>query len=168
MARSQSTDMYHAMKYHMKVVSTGVDGGQKVGAQGGFNTLTLPEATVEVVEYKEGIYLYKRKFPGDVTFSDITATNGVIKGNTDTYKWLRAAYLGKEYRCDLQIKHFHREESGEGTNYLDVQPKRVINVFEAFASRVKPGSDFDGMSQEISVASLDIEIEEFTELSLGV
>lgn len=161
MARGLATDFYHAQKYHMRVVSSGVAGGSNVGLQGGFTTVVMPEATVEVVEYKEGIYLYRRKYPGDVTFSDITATRGVAKKNTDLYRWIRAAYLGQEYRVDLQIRHFHRAEAGSANDYTNIAPKRVINVFEALPTRVKPGSDFDAQSSEVSLEEVDIAFEYF-------
>lgn len=161
MARAQTTDFYHAMKYHARVVSTGVTGAANLGNQGGFNTMTMPEATVESVEYKEGIYLYRRKFPGDVTFSDITFTRGVAKKNTDLYTWVRNGYLGKEYRVDLQIRHFHREETADLNDYTNIQPKRVINIFDAFAIRVKPGSDFDAQSSDVSIEEVDVVLERF-------
>jgi hypothetical protein len=32
----------------------------------------------------------------------------------------------------------------------------------------KPGSDLDGLSSEVSIATLELEMEEFTEYNLGV
>lgn len=161
MARAQSTDFYHAMKFHMKVMTAGVNGASNIGVQGGFTNLTMPEVTTEVVEYKEGVYLYRRKFPGDATFSDVSASRGVTKKNTDFYKWIRAGYLGQEYRADIQIRQFHREEVTNLNDYTGIQPKRVINIFEAMASRVKPGSDFDSQASDVSIEEIDIAYEYF-------
>jgi len=161
MARSQETDKFHACKFHMKVVTSGVAGASNIGNQGGFTTLSLPEVTVEETEYKEGIYLYKRKYPGNPSFANISCADGVAKGNTDFYKWIRTCYLGAEYRVDLQIRHFHRTEAGAANNYIGIQPKRVINVFEAFASRVKPGADFDSNGTDISLEEMDITYEHY-------
>lgn len=161
MARSQNTDHYHAMKFHCKVVTAGISGASDMTVQAGFNTMTMPEATLENVEYKEGTYLYRRKYPGDVTFSDITLTRGTAKKDTAFYEWLRAAYLGEEYRVDMSINHFHRSDVGAEESYLTTQPKRVIKCFEAFPIRVKPGSDFDSLSSDISIQEVDIAIERF-------
>lgn len=161
MARASSTDFYHGFKYHAKVVSAGVDGGSSIGAEGGFTTVTMPEITVEQVDYKEGVYLYRRKYPGDVTFSDITLTKGVAKKDTNFYKWVRAAFLGKEYRVDLQLKHFHRDDVKDLNNFVNATPKRTIDVYQAFPTRVKPGSDFDAQASDVSLEEVDIALEYF-------
>lgn len=149
------------MKYHVKVVSPGIEGGSLVGAESGFTTATMPEITVEQVEYKEGVYLYRRKYPGDVTFSDITLTKGVAKKDTNFYKWVRAAFLGKEYRVDLSIKHFHRDDVKDLNSFVNATPKRTINAYQAFPTRVKPGSDFDAQASDVSLEEVDIALEYF-------
>lgn len=159
MARSQSTDFLHNLKFHMKVVTTGVAGASNLGSQGGFNACTMPEISQEVVEYKEGRMLYKRKQAGEVTFNDITASHGVARGNTDFYDWIQAGVTGSPYKVDLQIRHFHRDEVTGLNDFTGVQPKRVINIFEAQASRVKLGGDLDATSSDISIAECDIAYE---------
>lgn len=161
MARAQGTDFYHNMKFHAKVVSTGVDGAADIGAAAGFTTVTIPEMTTESVEYKEGVYLYRRKFPGDVAFSDMTLTRGVAKGSTQFYRWIRSCFLGKEYRADLEIRQFHRDETTDATDYTAVAPARTFKVYEAFAIRVKPTSDFDGQSSDVALEEIDIALEYF-------
>jgi len=160
MARSQATDFYHSMKFHLKVVTPGVTGGSEI--QGGFNTVTLPEKTIEAVEYKEGIYLYRRKYPGDVTYSDITLTHGVAKAGTAFFDWINAVLLGQQYRVDLQILHFHRDEVTGLTDYTAASAKRVVEAFDVFPIRVKVGSDFDSLSSEVSIEEMDLAIERFT------
>ena len=161
MARSQATDFYHAMKFHVKVVTGGVTGASNIGTQGGFTNAVMPEKTIEAVEYKEGIYLYRRKYPGDVTYSDITLTKGVAKAGTDFFDWINAVLRGQAYRVDLQILHFHRDEVSDLDNFTSATAKRVINCYECFPIRVKPGADFDGQSSEISLEEMDIAIERF-------
>lgn len=161
MSRAQSTDFYHAFKYQAKVMTSGVEGAATVGTQGGFTSVVMPEATIEQVEYKEGSWLYRRKYPGDVTFSDLTLSRGVAKKNTDFYKWVRAGYLGKEYRVDLDIRHYHRSDVTNVTDFANQAAKRVIHCYEAWASRVKPGSDFDSMSSDISLEEIDVTLEYF-------
>lgn len=159
MARSQSTDYLHNLKFHFKAVSSGINGASNLGAQAGFSALTMPEISQEVAEYKEGRMLYKRKQAGEVTFSDITASQGVAKGNTDFYDWIQAGYLGSPYKCDFQIRHFHRDEVTGLNDFTGVNPKRVINIFEAQAIRVKLGGDMDATSSDISIAECDIAYE---------
>lgn len=165
MARSVATDFYHAFKYHMKVTTGSITGASSI--QGGFATAVMPEKTMEAVEYKEGIYLYRRKQPGDVTYSDLTFTKGVAKGGTSFYDWINAQLKGEAYRVDLQIMHFHRDELTNATDFSTVQPKRVLNCFECFPIRVKPGSDFDAQSSEISLEEVDIAIERFELVDTG-
>lgn len=161
MARAVSTDFYHSFKYQVQVVTSGIEGASNVGQQGGFTSVTMPEATVESVEYKEGTYLYRRKYPGDVTFSDITLNKGVVKKDLAFYNWLRACYLGQEYRVDLVIHHFHRSDVTNLTDFSKAQAKRKIKCFECFGMRTKPGADFDAQTSDISLEEIDISLEYF-------
>ena len=159
MARAQSTDFYHGFKFHLKIVTGGITGGSAI--QGGFVTVTMPEQTLESVEYKEGIYLYKRKFPGDVSYSDLTLTRGVAKKGTAFWDWINATTHGEEYRVDLQILHFHRDDVVGLADFTQATPKRVINCFECLPIRVKPGADFDANASDVSIEEIDIAIERF-------
>jgi phage tail-like protein len=161
MARSQSTDFYHGFKYQVNVVTAGIEGASDIGSDGGFATAVMPEQTLEAVEYKEGIYLYRRKFPGDVTFSDITLTRGVAKARTAFWDWINACTTGNEYRVDLEIKHFHRDDVVGLADFTQATPKRVINCFECLPIRVKPGADFDAQASEVSLEEIDIALERF-------
>lgn len=156
MARAIKTDFFHTFKFHLKVVSATTEGGKTVGTQGGFTSVTMPEITVETAEYQEGTMLYKRKFPGQVSFSDVSCNRGVVRGNTELYEWVRAAYLGKEYRADVQISHMHRDEVTDLADFTAVDAKRNVKLFEGMASRVKLGSDFDAQSSDVSVEEFDI------------
>lgn len=161
MARAQATDFFHNFKFHCKITTKGVAGAEKIGASGGFMSVVMPEVNVEQVEYKEGTMLYRRKFPGDVTFSDITLTRGVAKADTNFYDWIRSAYLGLSYRVDLVILHFHRDELSSVEDYSSATAKRQIQIFEAIPTRVKLGSDLDSMASDISVQEIDIAYESF-------
>ena len=165
MARSVASDFYHVFKYHVIINTAGITGASTI--QGGFATAVIPEKTMEAVEYKEGIYLYRRKFPGDVTYSDLTLTRGVAKGGTNFYAWIDAQLKGNAYRVDLELRHFHRDEVIDATNFATTAPKRVIKCFDCFPIRVKPGSDFDAQSSEISLEEIDIAIERFELVDTG-
>lgn len=159
MARSQATDFYQAMKFHVKIGTDGITGASEI--QSGFSAVTMPEQTLEAVEYKEGVYLYRRKFPGDVTFSDLTLSRGVAKQGSSFWDWIQATTEGEEYRVDLQILHFHRDDVTGLADFTQATPKRVINCFECLPIRVKPGADFDGQTSDTSIEEIDIAIERF-------
>ena len=157
MARAKSTDYFHVNKFQMKVVTSGVEGASLI--QGGFANITIPEISLENVEYKEGIWTFKRKYIGDVTFSDITASKGVVKGGSAFADWITAAYYGKSYRVDLQILQYHRDDVEGLADYTNAPASRIYNCFECIPLRVKPSSDLDAQSSEIAIAELDIQIE---------
>jgi phage tail-like protein len=164
-ARSQSTDPFSMHRFHV----TDTEGFLNLATPAaGFNTLVAPEMTVGTVEYQEGTQLYRRKFPGEVTFAPITLTKGVVKNDTSFYKWVRASAENKSYRTNLIIKHFHRDDVTGMVEYRTATPYREYRLFNAFSNRVKMASDFDSMSAEISIEDLDIEYEYFRLFVNGV
>lgn len=159
MARAQATDFYHAFKFHVVIGTPGITGASDILS--GFTAVTMPEQTLENVEYKEGVFLYRRKFPGDVTFSDITLSRGVAKKGTAFWDWINAVTLGEQYRVDLNILHFHRDDIQGLTDFTKATPKRIIRCFDCFPIRVKPGADFDAQASDISIEEMDLAIERF-------
>lgn len=127
----------------------------------GFNTLVNPEMTIGSVEYQEGIWTYRRKFPGEATFTPLTLTKGVVKNDTSFFQWVRACAENKAYRTNLIVKHYHRDDVSGLIDYRNSTPYREIHCFNAFPTRVKMGSDFDSMAGDVSIEDLDVEIEYF-------
>jgi phage tail-like protein len=164
-ARSQSTDPFSSQRFHV-VDSSGFLNLSTPAA--GFNTCTSPEMTVGSVEYQEGIYVYRRKYPGETTFSPLTLTKGIVKNDTSFFAWVRAAAENQKYRTNLVVKHYHRDDVSGLVDYLNVNPYREIHCFNAFCTRVKTSSDFDSLSAEISIEDLDIEMEYFRLFINGV
>ena len=161
MARAVLTDPYHNFRYHVKATKAGaIDPLGPVSA--GFTAVTMPEQTVEVAEYKEGTMVYRRKFPGDVTFAPITLSRGVVGNTSEFWTWLNQTAQGGEYRIDLEIHQFHRTDVPGEANYANLTAKRIIRCFECVPTRVKPGSDMESTSSDISIQELDIEVESFT------
>lgn len=159
-ARSQSTDFLSSHRFHVTD-----DGGVLTLAtpSAGFSNIVAPEMNIGVVEYQEGIELYRRKYPGEVTFSTLTLSKGVTKNDSSFFKWVRAAAENKGYRTTLTIKQFHRDDVSGKINYsgTDVTPIRTFVCYNCFATRVKVASDFDAMSAEVSIEEVDIEMEYF-------
>lgn len=167
MARAQSADYFHNFKFHVSAESNALG----LVTEGGFSTCSLPEVTLDVIEYKEGIHVYKRKFPGNPTVSDVSLGRGVAKTRTAFMRWILACIEGREYRADVTIWHFHRDDI---TLYgLDADPNtipganagRIIKLKNAFGIRHKPGSDFDSQGTEVSIEELDISCESFEVVS---
>jgi phage tail-like protein len=172
-ARSVALDFLHNMRFHVSTdAPTGDAGDISTGGQGspeaGFTACTVPEATVESVEYKEGQYLYTRKYPGHVTYADVTLSRGVARTESGFWRWIRTVIEGTgEYRRTVMIKHYHREDVLPGAtlnpqeNLLipTAQPARVYSLFEAYPARHKFSSDLDGTDSAVSIMELDIAYE---------
>ena len=161
MSRSHITDPFQTFRFHVKATKAGsLEPLGPVAA--GFNSVTLPTQTIESAEYKEGIMVYRRKFPGDTTFDDITLTRGVTVVNSEFWNWVNATSSGREYRVDLQILHFHRDNITDQSDFSTLTPSRIIDCYECFPLSVKSGSDMDSMTSEISIQELTISIERFS------
>ena len=157
-ARSQSTDPFSQHRFH--VIDS--EGFLNLGTPAaGFNSLVAPEMNVGSVEYQEGIMNYRRKYAGEVTFTPLTLSKGVVKNDSSFYKWMRSCAENKPYRTNLIIKHFHRDDVNGLVDFTTATATREIQVFNCFATRVKMGGDFDSLAAEISIEEIDIEVEYF-------
>lgn len=170
MARASKTDFLQNFRFHV-VVAGGVEGladtvnsTHVVGA--GFQSVTLPELTVEGTEYREGTYKYAKKFPGVPTVSDVTLIRGVTAQHTLFFRWAMAAVSGAEYRADIAISQYHRHNvtgntgAGEAST-LPTAAARTYTCHECTPIRVKPGADLDATSGEVAMQELDFSLEWF-------
>jgi len=168
MARPVSEDFLHSMRFHVEVVSGEVAAEERLGPpQAGFSMCSVPEATIEAVEYKEGTYIYTRKQPGNTTFAPISLSRGVAITDQAFWKWTKTVMEGAgNYREDVRIKHYHREEALTGSTEgnltaipTEVDAQRTYLVHEAFPARYKVAGDLDATASEISIMELDLELE---------
>lgn len=175
MARALNTDFLHSMRFHILVTKT--DGSALLKPSGrpdaGFSNVTTPEANVEPVEYKEGQWIYTRKYPGNPSVSDISMSRGVTRGDSTFWDWMRVVMEGSgEYRADLDIQHYHREQAltrptpangteANLTTFTSGTPTRTYHVREAFPTRHKVAADMDATASEISIMELDCAYETF-------
>lgn len=172
MARPTTADYFQNNRFQLAIVDG--SGFEAFTTEAGFSACTLPEATVEQVEYREGNYLYSRKQPGNVSMNDLTLSRGVVLTETNFFTWMMQVVegaVGTHYRADLAIKHYHRDAL-PGTNApaagnqtvvaLDqASTFRTYTCYEAFPIRHKVASDLDATSSDISVAELDVGFEYF-------
>jgi phage tail-like protein len=176
MARSVKSDPYHSMRFI--VVAQTADGTDPLvptgNPQAGFTQVSTPDVTTESVEYKEGHWLYKRKYPGTPEAGDVSLTRGVMRKDTTFWDWARAAAEGSasgysEYRADLLIYVFHRQptlttqpKQQENLTMLDItNPGIVLHCDECFATTCKPMSDLDSNSSDIAVSEITAACEHF-------
>lgn len=155
MPRSIQADPYQANRFHV------IDSEGKLNSIGSFFTCSLPEITTNVVEYKGGTSRKKKKMLGDPEYSDVDLTKGVFKKDTALYKWMMDGIKGREYRTDVEILEFHQSDVENLDNFANAQPTRKIKLLNAMATRMKPGSDKDAQSDEVSIEEVTISIEDF-------
>lgn len=142
----------HDFRFHL------VDpAGGNLDAVAGFQSVTVPEITLEVPTYREGTMAWTQKYPGIQTVGQVQCTKGVFKRDSDFLKWLfKCIEGGKEYRSDIIIQEFHiTDEFG-----INGTPSRVIRLREVFPSAHKPSSDKSGESSAVSMQSLTLEAEQ--------
>lgn len=158
-ARSQSGDLFLTNRFAL-VIDSGPFAGTKVA---GFQSISMPEHTIESIEYSEGIFNYSRFYPGRSSFSSITCTRGVVKDNNDLGRWIRRAAEGWNYRGDLSIYHFHRSDVEGRASYssTSIKPYRRIKLYNCMPIRFKAGSDFDAMAADISIQEIEFQMERF-------
>lgn len=177
MARQVFEDFLHSMRFH--VVAEQIGSFTPLQVEGfpdaGFSAVSTPELTVEAVEYKEGTMIYTQKYPGNPTVSDCTLSRGVARRDSSFWSWIRVVAEGTgNYRADLRILHFHRQESLQrGAPGAPAQPEVNLTAFdpaipareylcrECFPIRHKVAADLDATSSEISIMELDIAMEHF-------
>lgn len=161
MARPASSDPFHNHRFLVE------DSGNTnlIDARlGGFTTVTTPNVSVNAVEYREGTYIWTRKYPGIPTVGDLVMSRGIFKRSSGFFPWILRCIEGavddnnRPYRSEIQIKQFHiTDEFGvEGT------PTRVTTCAEVFLMDVKPTGDFDANDDSIQITEATFAVEEIS------
>lgn len=176
MTRASSQDFLHSMRFHVTALGNNAYDPFRNYPQGGFNTCSTPEITVEPVEYKEGHMIYPQKYPGSPSMADVTLGRGVALSDTTFYEWaLRVAEGSGDYRVDLTILHYHRDamQGQHGNGLVPVKnvsqvadpasatPVRKYILKEAFVTRCKVAADLDATASDVSIAEMDVGYEFF-------
>jgi phage tail-like protein len=118
-----------------------------------FASISTPEITTDIVEYRDGMSVLTKKQPTWPTFAPITFIRGVVRGDSEFFNWMDAAVGGVPYRADIEIQHFHR------VGWFINQPARRYKLLETMPERVKVSTDLDALSGDISLAELDVSFE---------
>lgn len=175
MTRPMSSDYMQGFRYH--VVAHPVSGsddplqpriggnvgqhGAGAGVQAGFQSVTIPEISVEASEYREGIFKWTEKYPGVPTVSDISLIRGIVKEDTSFYRMVMNSIEGIEYRCEVQIYQYHRSEMTDKLGSVGAAGSRMIVCHNCFATRAKPNGDLDSTAGDVSLSEIDLCMESF-------
>lgn len=175
MARAASTDFLQNFRFHV-TVSGGATAfnpinfsrnGIGIGGEAGFQSVSIPDISIEATEYREGTYKYTRKFPGPPTIADITLIRGVVVQDTKFYDWAINTLSGGPYRVDLNILQYTRGDLANPVNPAEnsAVPQtaaRTYKCYECLPTQVKPAGDLDATSGEVAMAELTVAMEYFT------
>lgn len=175
MARAKSQDFLHNFRFHVVVNALGGQTLQTAPTNGqitaGFNACSAPSASQEAVEYREGHYIYTKKYSGLPTVTDVTLSRGVALTDGTMWLWLKDVIEGNnEYRADVLIYHFHRDAKQQTTSG-STNENMVVNLNNggfikyscgnAFPTEHKVSGDFDATSSEVSIQELTLAMEHF-------
>jgi phage tail-like protein len=152
MARAASTDFYLNFKFHV------VDpAGGNLDPVAGFTTVSTPDITVDVADYREGTYRWTRKFPGVQTVGEIQLQKGTARRESDFFAWILRTINGAEdYRTDLMVQEFHITDDFA----INGSPSRILRCREVFPSMTKPMADKDATGSEVALQELTLACEE--------
>jgi len=172
MVRAASSDFLQGFRYHvvandgtrdpLEYAMMGDDNkARPTGAVAGFQSVTIPELSVEASEYREGTFEWTQKYPGVPTISDITLIRGITKYDTAFYNMVLASIRGQQYRADVTIYHYQRAEMSQALSGTADQDVRKISCGECFATRAKADGDLEAMTGDISLGEVDLAVEHF-------
>jgi phage tail-like protein len=185
MARAQATDFLQNFRFHVETIATAGTGWNPINydrtgenntgvdSKAGFQSCSLPDVSMDAVEYREGTYKYTKKFAGVPTVSDVSLMRGVVVKDTVFYDWIIRAVSGAEYRADIQIQQFTRNNmvlpegapdpqfsAGENSK-IPARCARTYKCYECLPTRAKPGGDLDATSSEVAMGECDFALEWF-------
>ena len=154
MTRAAQDDFLQSFRFH-------VIENNFMNTVAGFNSVTLPELSVDPVEFREGNRIYTVKQPGVPTVSDLSLTAGVVRTGTEIWDMIQAYLRGEEYRTQLVVKIYHHIDVNGQEFTFDGDSSKVLICNEAFVTRAKPLGDLDATSSEIMMREVDFALEYF-------
>jgi phage tail-like protein len=195
MARAQLTDPLLTNAFH--VVDVSLTFPPVLLPIFGFSRVTLPTLNLEQMEITEGNYEFPTKVIKKASVTNVTLEQGVQLVNSDFYDWIKKAVTGQARPRNLLIIQFHRANpkalvggfvgqalafaSTGGLNQLnrlsssrfpfeiaEKIPGRAWILNDCKPASYRPGSDLDAMGSEVSIASLELSMREFEEISFGI
>jgi phage tail-like protein len=139
--------VYPHTRFRYKVEIDGIDAG-------GFSEATGFDASIDVVEYREGdMETTPSKIPGIKRYSNITLRQGLVD-STAIYDWMMTGVNGAVDRKTITITLLDEEEA----------PAASWQVINAWPMRYN-APDFNAMASEIAIESIEIAHEGMTRVS---
>tara|TARA_B100001094_G_scaffold330291_1_gene395162 strand:+ start:293 stop:868 length:576 start_codon:yes stop_codon:yes gene_type:complete len=170
--RNSSADYFQNFRFHVKTIGDAdfsleySQDGVGPGGIAGFQSCTIPEISVDAVEYREGTFKYTRKFGGIPTFSDVSLMRGVVNTDLTFYNWIMTFLNGGRYRADIQIDHYHVVDgdvfqTSQEDSEIATTPSRSYKCFNCIPIRCKIDADLDATATDVSVSEMDFALEFF-------
>jgi len=153
MARLRQNDFIQNFRFHVLEAT-----GTRLKTTAGFKSVTTPDLSLGVAEYRDGLTLYTFKQPGLPTISNTTLSQGVTTNRSEFFNWIKDAVEGREYRADLDI------DVHDNSNSTPPNVVKKLQLFEAFPIRNKTVADLDANTTDINVRELELAIEQYEEL----
>lgn len=144
----------------------------------GFSEISLPQANVSEISYRENIDNQRfSKIPGLVKYDPITLRRGVTK-NRDLYDWYRLVNeeialiaVAQELNQDSKYSPVQSEQFRKDViiEVLDRKGNAVKGwyLFNAWPIRYKPGNDLAANTEEKLIEEISLTYEFFLELEGG-
>ncbi len=142
-------EQYPYKNYRFKVEIEGV-------MVAGFNEVSGFDATIDVIEYREGDAAVNtpRKQPGLVKYSNITFKRGVIDEN-EFFPWVEESFSGNLTRKTIVINLYDDADT-------IVASWQLINAWPAKYT----GPDLNGMGAEVAIESIEFAHEGLSRLAV--
>ncbi len=121
---------------------------------GGFSEVTGIDASVDVIEYREGNMVQTpMKFPGLIRYGNITLKKGLIAGGKDLYDWMMSGVTGSSEvtRKTVTVTLLGPDGSSKAS-------WRAINAWAVKYT----GPDFSATASEVAVETLEFTHEGLT------
>lgn len=143
----------------------------------GFSKCSAPGIHLDIHKIKEGNFEFPRKIVKGAECEPIVLERGVSLADSDFSDWVRKAITGRIAPKDLLLVQFTQVGGGVGTqvgsgffsfDFVARLPGRAWYLKQCTPSAWKAASDFDAMTQEISITTLTLEMEEVEEFNLGI
>lgn len=146
----------------------------------GFQSITMPELTLEIDEVKQVNSMYKKYVYSGGSMGAITLTRGCRVYDDTFYQWVQRAIRGIDMNprnllliqyTDINLSTYTGAsvdlpvamEAWEVAQFL---PGRAWLLFDCIPTRYKAGSDLDGTSGEVSIMELDVQPASVVEFAL--
>jgi phage tail-like protein len=138
MAQGQRNDPYRNFRYRVEI-----DGIQ----QAGFSEATVPDSTVEVVEYREGTEpnpATPRKLTGVVKYGNLSLKWG-ITDSMDLYNWHKDVMMGTVERKNISVIVIDEEGNDQSRwNFIQAWPTKY------------DAPDLTAKGSDVSIETLEI------------